>query len=146
MSNIAAPAVVVPELRGVLRFAATALLSTSMSAAAQAPLPTPNITLDRGGGVSSVTIASDGNYVQVLTDNDRMIAGFVIYGDAPRTVVINVAGPSLAKPRCGEPARESDTHAGALVRQCNHRFERQLAAGDERSGDRGERIPVFSAQ
>jgi YVTN family beta-propeller protein len=34
--------------------------------------------------------------MQVLTGNDRMIAGFIIGGSAPKTVVINVAGPSLA--------------------------------------------------
>jgi len=33
---------------------------------------------------------------QVLTGNDVMIAGFIIQGSSPQTVVINVAGPSLA--------------------------------------------------
>jgi hypothetical protein len=32
---------------------------------------------------------------QVLTGNDVMIAGFIIYGTSPQTVVVNVAGPSL---------------------------------------------------
>jgi hypothetical protein len=32
---------------------------------------------------------------QVLTGNDRMIAGFIIGGSSDKTVVINVAGPSL---------------------------------------------------
>ena len=32
---------------------------------------------------------------QVLTGNDRMIAGFVVSGDSAKTVVINVAGPHL---------------------------------------------------
>src|SRR4051812_26567970 len=34
--------------------------------------------------------------MQVLTGNDRMIAGFIIGGTVNKTVVINVAGPSLA--------------------------------------------------
>jgi hypothetical protein len=33
---------------------------------------------------------------RVLTGNDVMIAGFIIQGTGPRTVVVNVAGPSLA--------------------------------------------------
>jgi hypothetical protein len=33
---------------------------------------------------------------QVLTGNDVMIAGFIVQGTASQTVVINVAGPSLA--------------------------------------------------
>jgi hypothetical protein len=33
--------------------------------------------------------------MQVLTGNDRMIAGFIIGGATPKKVVINVAGPSL---------------------------------------------------
>jgi hypothetical protein len=33
--------------------------------------------------------------MQVLTGNDRMIAGFIVGGSTPKTVVINVAGPSL---------------------------------------------------
>jgi len=33
---------------------------------------------------------------QVLTGNDVMIAGLIVQGSAPRKVVINVAGPSLA--------------------------------------------------
>jgi hypothetical protein len=33
---------------------------------------------------------------RVLTGNDVMIAGFIIQGASPKTVVINVAGPSLA--------------------------------------------------
>jgi hypothetical protein len=33
---------------------------------------------------------------QVLTGNDVMIAGFIISGTTPKTVVVNVAGPSLA--------------------------------------------------
>ena len=32
---------------------------------------------------------------QVLTGNDRMIAGFIVQGDGPQTVVVNVAGPHL---------------------------------------------------
>jgi hypothetical protein len=32
---------------------------------------------------------------QVLTNNDVMIAGFIVQGDGPQRVVINVAGPSL---------------------------------------------------
>jgi hypothetical protein len=34
--------------------------------------------------------------MQVLTGNDRMIAGFIIGGTTNKTVVVNVAGPSLA--------------------------------------------------
>jgi hypothetical protein len=34
---------------------------------------------------------------QVLTGNDVMIAGFIISGDDPKTVVINVAGPNLVQ-------------------------------------------------
>ena len=33
---------------------------------------------------------------QVLTGNDVMIAGFIIRGSSPQTVVVNVAGPTLA--------------------------------------------------
>jgi Tol biopolymer transport system component len=33
--------------------------------------------------------------MQVLTGNDRMIAGFIVGGTMPKTVVVNVAGPSL---------------------------------------------------
>ena len=33
---------------------------------------------------------------EVLTGNDVMIAGFIVQGNSPQTVVINVAGPSLA--------------------------------------------------
>jgi hypothetical protein len=32
---------------------------------------------------------------KVLTANDRVIAGFIVEGNSPKTVVINVAGPSL---------------------------------------------------
>jgi hypothetical protein len=34
--------------------------------------------------------------MKVLTGNDVMIAGFIIGGSTPKTVVVNVAGPSLA--------------------------------------------------
>jgi hypothetical protein len=34
---------------------------------------------------------------QVLTNNDRMIAGFIIGGSASKTVVVNVAGPNLVQ-------------------------------------------------
>jgi hypothetical protein len=34
--------------------------------------------------------------MQVLTGNDVMIAGFIVQGSGPQTVVITVAGPSLA--------------------------------------------------
>src|SRR6185436_20005871 len=33
--------------------------------------------------------------MQVLTGNDVMIAGFIVGGLTPKTVVVNVAGPSL---------------------------------------------------
>jgi hypothetical protein len=40
-------------------------------------------------------LANISTRMQVLTGNDRMIAGFVIGGTGNKTVVINVAGPSL---------------------------------------------------
>jgi len=40
-------------------------------------------------------LANISTRMQVLTGNDRMIAGFVIGGTASKTIVINVAGPSL---------------------------------------------------
>ena len=50
---------------------------------------------------------------QVLTGDDVMIAGFVISGSTPKTVVINVAGPSLAS-ELGAPLRNPTL---TLVRQ-----------------------------
>lgn len=40
---------------------------------------------------------------QVLTGNDVMIAGFIIQGTAPQTVVVNVAGPSLSAAGISNP-------------------------------------------
>jgi len=40
---------------------------------------------------------------KVLAYPDVMIAGFVVAGDGPKTVVVNVAGPSLAKYGIGSP-------------------------------------------
>jgi len=41
-------------------------------------------------------LANISTRMQVLTGNDVMIAGFIIGGSTPKTVVISVAGPSLA--------------------------------------------------
>src|SRR4051812_24105984 len=40
-------------------------------------------------------LANVSTRAKVLTGNDRMIAGFIIGGSGSKTVVINVAGPSL---------------------------------------------------
>ena len=40
---------------------------------------------------------------QVLTGNDVMIAGFIIQGTAPQTVVVNAAGPSLSAAGISNP-------------------------------------------
>jgi hypothetical protein len=42
---------------------------------------------------------------RVLTGNDVMIAGFIVQGDAPQTVVVNVAGPHLANFGITDPLR-----------------------------------------
>ncbi len=46
-------------------------------------------------GPSPARLANISTRMQVLTGNDVMIAGFIIGGSAAKTVVINVAGPSL---------------------------------------------------
>jgi photosystem II stability/assembly factor-like uncharacterized protein len=42
-----------------------------------------------------ISIINISTRAKVLTGNDGVIAGFIVQGNAPKTVVINVAGPSL---------------------------------------------------
>jgi hypothetical protein len=46
--------------------------------------------------VPGVPLINLSTRARVSTGNQRMIAGFIIQGDGPQTVVINVAGPSLS--------------------------------------------------
>ena len=55
----------------------------------------------------------------VLTGNDVMIAGFVIDGSSPKTVVVSVAGPSLASFGVANPLARPEL---SLVRSSNNQL------------------------
>ena len=55
-----------------------------------------SFTLTAFTAANTARLANLSTRGQVLTGNEVMIAGFVIGGSTPKTVVINVAGPSLA--------------------------------------------------
>jgi hypothetical protein len=55
-----------------------------------------DVTLTASSGVAIPRLGNLSTRMQVLTGNNVMIAGFIIGGTVSKTVVVNVAGPSLA--------------------------------------------------
>jgi hypothetical protein len=90
-----------------------------------------------GNPPRSINISTRG---QVQTGFDVMIAGFVISGSAPKTVVITGKGAVADPLRHSQCACESHAHARALLRPGGYRDQRRLGHGGERGAAAGERL------